>query len=434
MSPSFALPAGPSPTDKVAMQFAQQMAQGKFALATKSFDALMTKAMPEQQLSDLWQALVTNHGPFKAFGTMRNEPFGPFKIFFVPATFGAQTIDFKVVVNSAGKIGGFFIVPHTDKVAAVAVKPSDPFEEVATKVVCGPYSLDGLWTLPKTAAPYPALILVHGSGPGDRDQTIGFSKPFKDLAQGLAAQGIAVLRYDKRTKQYGTTLDVNALTVQEESIDDALAAVKLAQSNTKIDASRVFVLGLSLGGMLLPRIAEQAPAIKGGIVMAGSTRPLEDLLVEQTEYILNLSPHTSEGDKLLAEVKEKVKTVKSKDLSPDTPLDQLPLNVPGKYWLDLRGYDPVAVMQKTSQPMLILQGGRDYQVTVDGDYSRWLTLGQSNHSSDHVSRFTFKLYPNLNHIFATGQGMATPAEYMTKPAHVDKMVIDDIASWIKSLN
>lgn len=434
MSPSFAQPAGPSPSDKVAMQFAHQMAQGKFALATKSFDALMTKSMPEQKLSQLWQSLVTNHGPFKAFGTMRNEPFGPFKIFFVPATFGAQTLDFKVVVNSAGKIGGFFVVPHTDKAPPVTVKPSDPFEEAATKVVCGPYSLDGLWTLPKTAAPHPALILVHGSGPGDRDQTIGFSKPFKDLAQGLAAQGIAVLRYDKRTKQYGTTLDVNALTVQEESIDDALAAVKLAQSNAQIDASRVFVLGLSLGGMLLPRIAEQAPTIKGGIIMAGSARPLEDLLVEQTEYILKLSPHTAEGDKLLAQVKEQVKTVKSKDLSADTPLDQLPLNIPGKYWLDLRNYDPVAVMQNTSQPMLILQGGRDYQVTVDGDYSLWLSLGQSNHSSAQVSRFTFKLYPNLNHIFAPGQGMATPAEYMTKPAHVDKMVIDDITHWIKSFN
>lgn len=430
MSPSFALPAGPPPSDKVAMGFAQQLAQGKFALATKSFDALMTSAMPEQKLSELWQTLVAHHGPFKAIGTMRNEPFGPFKIFFVPVTFGAQTLDFKIVVNSAGKIGGFFVIPHADKSPITqAAKPTDPFEEIATKVVCGPYSLDALWTLPKTKAPYPALILVHGSGPGDKDQTIGFNKPFKDLAQGLAAKGIAVLRYDKRTKQYGTTVDIKTLTVQEETIDDALAAIKLAQSDARIDSGRVFVLGLSLGGMLVPRIAIQAPSLAGGIVMAGSTRPLEDLLVEQTEYILKLSPHTAEGDKLLTQIKEKVKAVKSQALSPDTPLEQLPLNIPGKYWLDLRGYDPVAAMQKTAQPMLIMQGGRDYQVTVDGDYSRWLTLDKAADSK----RFTYKLYANLNHIFAPGEGMATPEEYMTKPAHVDNGVIDDIANWINAV-
>lgn len=430
MSPSFALPAGPPPSDKVAMGFAQQLAQGKFALATKSFDALMTSAMPEQKLSELWQTLVANHGPFKAIGTMRNEPFGPFKIFFVPVTFGSQTLDFKIVVNAAGKIGGFFIIPHTGKSSTTPlVKPTDPFEEIATKVVCGPYSLDALWTLPKTKAPYPALILVHGSGPGDKDQSIGFNKPFKDLAHGLAAQGIAVLRYEKRTKQYGTTIDVKTLTVQEETIDDALAAIKLAQSDARIDPNRVFVLGLSLGGMLVPRIVSQAPSLHGGIVMAGSTRPLEDLLVEQTEYILKLSPHTEEGDNMLAQLKEKVKVVKSQALSSDTPLEQLPLNIPGQYWLDLRHYDPVAAMQKTTQPMLILQGGRDYQVTVNGDYSRWLTLDKTADSQ----RFTFKLYPNLNHIFAAGEGMATPEEYMTKPAHVDQNVISDIANWIKSV-
>jgi fermentation-respiration switch protein FrsA (DUF1100 family) len=97
---------------------------------------------------------------------------------------------------------------------------------------------------------------------------------------------------------------------------------------------------------------------------------------------------------------------------------------PAAYWLDLQGYDPAAVAAKLPQPLLILQGGRDYQVSPQDDFQGWKTgLAQK-------SNVAFKLYDDLNHLFMTGQGKSTPAEYET-PGHVDGAVISDIAAWIK---
>ena len=143
------------------------------------------------------------------------------------------------------------------------------------------------------------MILVHGSGPHDRDETIGPNKPFRDLAHGLASQGIAVLRYEKRTKEHPVrmAMSVNTITVKEETIDDAVAAFEALKSQEKIDPKRIFVLGHSLGGTLLPRIGKAKDGIAGFISLAGSTRPMEDLVLEQTRYILSLERETIPGSR-----------------------------------------------------------------------------------------------------------------------------------------
>ena len=150
------------------------------------------------------------------------------------------------------------------------------------------------------------MVLVHGSGPNDRDETIGANKPFRDLAWGLATRSIAVLRYEKRTKQYPGKLmatGVGQFTAQEESIDDALSAVGQLRGTEGIDPKRIFVLGHSLGGTLAPRIGQADPKITGLIIMAGSTRPLEDMVVEQTRYLISLNgTPTAEGEAKLSEV------------------------------------------------------------------------------------------------------------------------------------
>ena len=134
-------------------------------------------------------------------------------------------------------------------------------------------------------------MLVHGSGPNDRDETLGPNKPFRDLAWGLADRGIAVLRYDKRTSVYGGKMAGNKnLTVREETIDDALLAVKLLRGRPDIDPKRIFILGHSLGGMVAPRIGADDPSLAGLIILAGATRPLPDVAREQLEYIASLSP------------------------------------------------------------------------------------------------------------------------------------------------
>jgi fermentation-respiration switch protein FrsA (DUF1100 family) len=111
------------------------------------------------------------------------------------------------------------------------------------------------------------------------------------------------------------------------------------------------------------------------------------------------------------------------DLSPATPAAELPFGLPASYWLDLRDYDPVATAAALAKPMLILQGGRDFQVTVEDDLAGW-QAGLSGRAD-----VTIRVHEADNHLFFPGTGPSGPAEYET-PQHVDRAVVADIARWL----
>jgi hypothetical protein len=266
-------------------------------------------------------------------------------------------------------------------------------------------------------------VLVHGSGPNDRDETVGANKPFKDLATGLASRGVAVLRYEKRTKVYGAKgVTLADYTVRQEVVDDALEAVKMLRTQPKIDPARVFVLGHSLGGMLAPRIAVADPKIAGLIVMAGAARPLEEAILAQARYLAmtdgTISPEEQKGIDEAAKLVEDVKALKPSDAA----AGQMLFHAPTSYWLDLRGYDPPSAAKAVKAPMLILQGERDYQVTME-EFAKWKAALGSR------SDVTFHSYRTLNHLFIPGTGPSLPAEYQV-PGHVDEAVVKDIAAWV----
>jgi hypothetical protein len=281
-------------------------------------------------------------------------------------------------------------------------------------------------SIPKEGAPFPAVVLVHGSGPQDRDETIGPNKPFRDLAWALASRGIAVLRYDKRTFHYRDRMDSLKATItpKAEVVDDALQAVDFLQEHESVDNDSLFVLGHSLGGQMVPRIGKRDSTITGFIIMASTTRPLEDIMLEQFTHIYSLDGEVSDSEQVqLDKLAEQVEAVKSPELSAGTPGEELPLGVPGEYWLDLRDYDPAEMAAELPQSFLILQGGRDYQVTV-ADFEGWK---QALGDRDNVE---FKLYPDLNHLFLEGEGISTPQEY-AEPGHIPERVIKDLTIWIK---
>jgi fermentation-respiration switch protein FrsA (DUF1100 family) len=176
--------------------------------------------------------------------------------------------------------------------------------------------------------------------------------------------------------------------------------------------------------MLIPRIGNLDPSIAGLIVMAGTSRPLEDVILDQMSYIFSLDGTISESEKSqLNEIKSQVARVKDPTLSAATASTDLPLGIPAKYWLDLRGYNPPEVARGLKQPMLILQGERDYQVTME-DLAGWKKYLSSKPSVE------FKTYPKLNHLFIEGEGKGTPQEYNVA-GHVAGIVIEDIAAWMK---
>jgi len=153
------------------------------------------------------------------------------------------------------------------------------------------YPLKGLLTLPDGGqGPVPAVVFVHGSGSSNMDERVGRLTPFKDLAQGLARLGIASVRYHKRSFAHGLKMLLDKsgpITVREETIEDALLATRLLREDPRIDAGRVFLVGHSMGGMLAPRIDAEGGDYRGLVIMAGTPRRLEEVLLEQTEQALS---------------------------------------------------------------------------------------------------------------------------------------------------
>ncbi len=415
----------------LAKDLTRQLAAKQFDSIVTHFDETMTAAMPAAKLGQFWNQVIGQVGDFRTInGTTVQEVQG-YEVVLVSSQFARATLRVKWVFDTKGRVAGFFILPDETTVAWSPpdyAKPSS-FHEQPVTVGAAPWQLPGALTIPNGAGPFPAVVLVAGSGPEDEDETIGPNKPFKDLAWGLASRNIAVLRYTKRTARYAKELQANdaGFTVNQETVDDARAAVALLARRPEIDSSRIFVLGHSLGAMMAPRIAEGDAQVAGLIILAGPTRPFGQVLVDQVRYIVGLQGTiTPEAQKQIDAVEQSAREIESPSLAADTRLNVMGSMIPGSYFLDLRSYHPAEVAAHLKIPMLILRGERDYQVTTeDTDGWKKALAGKAN-----VSLTT---YPGLYHLFmpstSPGTGLGTPADYQ-KPGHVAPPVIDDIAAWI----
>lgn len=305
-----------------------------------------------------------------------------------------------------------------------AVDASKAFQVEHVTVRTRKFELPGILTIPSGDGPFPAVVLVHGSGPHDPDETIGPNKPFRDLADGLAQRGVAVLRYEKRTHKYGMQMALKKVTLKNEVIDDALSAVAVLKKDPRIDSNRIFVLGHSLGGTCAPLIGARDKDIAGLILMSGTPRSLLDLVDEQFEYITHADEKiTAKESKMLADIHRATGLIRDGKYDEiKTPL----LGAPTPYWVELHTLDVLTPARQFGRPILILGGGRDYQVT-EKCFEAW-KKGLSG-----MPNITYKWYKRNNHLMMPGDSeeKCTPEEYF-KPNHVSQKVIRDIADWIKN--
>jgi fermentation-respiration switch protein FrsA (DUF1100 family) len=412
--------------EEVAREFVTLLSEEKFTEAVKLYDETMKTALPADGLAETWKRMLWSTGVFEKQVGVRTERIQVYEAVFVTCKFERAYIDVKVVLDRDLRVAGLFFhpgAPPDEKGATAGYTRPDGIREMEVTVGSGEWALPGTLTLPKGEGPFAAAVLVHGSGPNDRDESVGSNKPFRDLAWGLADRGVAVLRYDKRSLVHGEKMvGIGDLTVQGEVIADVLAAVALLRGTESIRPDAIFVVGHSLGGMLVPRIAEQESGVAGFAILAGPTRPLEVLLLEQLEHIHSLDGEVSdEENRLFEETAAAVARIRALDSEDATA--GLILGAPASYWIDLQGYRPHEAAKKTERPLLILQGERDYQVTME-DFEGWR---EALSSRENV---TLNAYPGLNHLFIEGKGPSGPQEYQT-PGHVSDQVINDIATWIR---
>jgi pimeloyl-ACP methyl ester carboxylesterase len=398
--------------ERRAAELVDAFVAGDFETLRAAGDTAFAAAAKGEEFSALHSAL----GPLRARGEMISKAHGDIILVELRADFTSGPVTLRLALRGP-TLTGFFIAP-SEPPAPPWIAPSyvdaRKFEEREVAV----QSLPATLTLPNGVTLPPVCLFVHGSGPQDRDETLGPNKPFRDLAQGLATLGVASLRYDKRTRvlpEEFTTL--SAPTVWDEVLYDVVAALRQLAKQEEVDGRRIVIVGHSLGAMLAPRIAAENKEVKGLAMIGAAARPLVDVTLAQFEYLESLSP-SGRLHGVCADV-ARVRAARPGDVGPPF------LGTPLSWWTDLSQYDPVVVAGRLKTPMLFVHGGRDYQVT-DSDFDLFQT-GLADRENIRFLRFA-----DLNHMMIAGRGPSVPAEYR-QPGHVDAAVVNAIADFVFSL-
>lgn len=406
-------------------EYLDALEKGRFEEAYTFFDESVKDKIQPDALKNFWTSVNTALGNLESVENAQNQIRNEYYVVTLDCKFSRGTQAFQFVFNKNEKMVGFLVMPKSNMPVYQdpAYADSTLYNERPVSIKTPGHELAGLLTTPENGTNFPVIILVHGSGPSDMDETTGPNKPFRDLATGLAAKGIATLRYVKRTRVY-TGEFRKAFTVKEEVTDDALAAIAMAATVPGVNKKQIYVLGHSLGGMLAPKLMTLAPDLNGIILAAAPARKFTDVIIEQNKYLFEASKDTtSDGRKQLQNTLTEIEKTRITKLGAMAP-DSLVLGLPASYWIDMNLYDQTGTAKKLKKRILVVQGENDFQVSAE-DYRLW------KNALDKKKNVTFKLYPGLNHLFIPQTEKGTPEQYQN-PGNVSGSLIDDIAGWIKN--
>jgi hypothetical protein len=304
-----------------------------------------------------------------------------------------------------------------------------PFTAEEVTVKSKDWTLAGTLLLPKTGTrPFPAVITITGSGQQTRDEPIGISglekyRLMRQVAETLASRGIAVLRVDDRGAGKSTGSETLATVTTSSFADDVRAQAAYLRSRPEIDAKRIALVGHSEGGTIAPMVAASDPQIAAIVLMAGGGKRGDQITMDQVNDVLerDTSMTAEAKNKRRAEQQEIIRAVVTGgDLSKYPPQARLPWTK--EFWT----HDPLATIRKVRQPVLILQGALDRQITAE--QAGMLEQAARGAGNKDV---TVRLFPNLNHLFLPAKTGAF-SEYSTLETNVvGDGVLKTLGDWLE---
>ncbi|MDR2903598.1 MAG: alpha/beta fold hydrolase [Clostridiales bacterium] len=414
--------------DETAETFMSLLLDKKYDECYAMFDAEFASQASATMLKNRWESYINEAGAYQNPGESSSEDIGDgFLVYDFKHDFKQDGLLTELLIPQAtGKIAGIVFMLTSKTVPSDADDlPAGVAEKNITVGAGSAVALNGKLTYPaERAGAVPAVVLVHGNGSNGMDEVIGANRFFKQLAYALAQRGVAVLRYDKRTYA-----DVKAVltSINEEILDDAGMARQALLAQQDVALSGIYVLGHNFGAMFAPRIASES-AFDGMISLSGTPRDFADYALDQSMLAIE-QQNMSDGDRAASEEYlradyENAKNVLS--LSEEELQAVSYFQVPGPYFKSIAAYPASGYLETLEKPVLILQGGKDAQTSVEKDYNAYAPYAEAN------PLIEMKLYEGLNNLFMPS-AMETPTmeEYYT-PGTIDPTVLDDIANWLKA--
>lgn len=404
----------------------QDMQKDIFTTTTQLFDEEIAKVLDTNALKTAWDTTVIPLGSYINHNSVlvtENKDYITIEIIEEYENNGLKII---FTFNEDEKLAGINLNYATIEKDLIS---SNDFEEIPL-AIGNEFSLNGILTLPKNTSTPPVILLVHGSGPNDKNSTIFVNTPFQDIAHKLAKMGIATYRYDKRFYTYPESAASYGfeLGLEEEVLEDVDFALNMLKKEKRIDSENIFVLGHSLGAGLTPYIAHEYSFVKGIISLAGSLRPLYEISYDQNKATESLILNGIFDETTVTTIKAQMVQVE-KDINilrgdlTAIPNEQILLGLPAGYQKSTKEFAGENYISKINVPILALQGTADFQVSATIDFPLWQTALADNNNSECI------LYENLNHLMMQTTGKQDITDYQVKST-VAPEVITDIAGFI----